>query len=149
MNRDLSGVRRLARVLDAQFRVPGTDWRFGIDALIGLVPGIGDVIGVVLSAYIIVVAARQGVSKATLVRMMINVGIEALVGAVPIFGDIFDAAFKANLRNVALLEREVEAGRPLASSRFGAFVVVALLAVLSVGAGVLGVAVLRAVLARL
>lgn len=149
MNLDSSGVRRLARLLDAQFRVPGTNWRFGIDALIGLVPGVGDVIGVVLSAYIIVVAARQGVSMATLVRMMINVGIEALVGAVPIFGDLFDAAFKANLRNIALLEREVEAGQPLASSRLVVFVAVALLAVLVVGTGVLGFAVLRAIVARL
>jgi hypothetical protein len=149
MNRDLSGVRRLARLLDAQFRVPGTDWRFGIDALIGLVPGVGDVIGVALSAYIIFFAARQGVSMATLVRMMINVGIEALFGAVPLVGDLFDAAFKANLRNIALLEREVAAGQPLATSRLVSFGVVALLAALIVGAGVLGVAVLAAVLSLL
>lgn len=149
MNRDLSGVRRLARLLDAQFRVPGTDWRFGVDALIGLVPGVGDVIGVVLSAYIIVVAARQGVSLATLVRMVINVGIEALVGAVPLFGDLFDAAFKANLRNIALLEREVAAGRPLATSRFAGFAVVTLLVGLVGGTCVLGLAVLQAVLALL
>jgi hypothetical protein len=73
--------------------------------LIGLVPGIGDLIGTALSAYIVAVAARRGLPGSVLIRMAVNVGVEALVGVVPIVGDLFDAAWKANQRNVALLRQ--------------------------------------------
>jgi Domain of unknown function (DUF4112) len=99
------GLERLAWWLDSAFVVPGTRFRIGIDALIGLVPGIGDLIGTGLSAYIVVVAARRGLPSSVLFRMAVNVGLEALVGTVPIIGDLFDAAWKANQRNVALLRQ--------------------------------------------
>jgi hypothetical protein len=97
------GLDRLAWWLDSSIVVPGTRFRIGFDALIGLVPGIGDLIGTALSAYIVAAAARRGLPGSVLVRMALNVGVEAVVGAVPIVGDLFDAAWKANQRNVALL----------------------------------------------
>ncbi len=104
----LRRLRGLGQLLDNSIRVPGTRRRFGLDALIGLLPGVGDGIGAVLSSYIIVEAARYGVPRATLLRMAGNVGIEALVGVVPVFGDLFDAGWKANLRNLALLEAHLQ-----------------------------------------
>jgi hypothetical protein len=97
------GVDRLAWWLDNAITVPGTRWRIGYDALIGLIPGVGDFVGTLLSSYIIVVAAAQGLPPSALARMVINVGLEALVGAVPIVGDLFDAAWKANQRNIGLM----------------------------------------------
>ena len=98
-------LERLAWLLDSAFVIPGTRFRVGLDALIGLVPGIGDLIGAALSAYIVAEAARRGLPRSVLLRMALNVGLEALVGIVPIVGDLFDAAWKANQRNVALLRQ--------------------------------------------
>lgn len=109
---DERGLRRLAWWLDAAFRIPGTQQRIGVDALIGLVPGIGDTVGALLSTYIIVAAARGGASVWTVARMLGNVAVETTLGAVPIVGDLFDAAFKANLRNVALLADTLGRGAP-------------------------------------
>jgi hypothetical protein len=96
-------LRRLAWLLDSSIRIPGTGLTVGLDALIGLVPGIGDLVGVALSSWILKEAHALGVSKAVLARMTLNVLIEGAVGAVPFAGDLFDAAFKANQRNVKLL----------------------------------------------
>lgn len=96
-------LRRLAWLLDSSIRIPGTRWSVGIDALIGLVPVLGDAAGVILSSYIVYQAARMGASKGVLARMVLNIAVEGLVGAVPIIGDLFDAGFKANQRNMRLL----------------------------------------------
>ncbi len=96
---------RLAWLLDSSIRVPGTQFRIGLDGLIGLIPGLGDAAGSVVSSYIIAHAARVGVPKSTLIRMAFNVLIESLVGLVPVFGDLFDFAWKANSRNVRLLQQ--------------------------------------------
>ncbi|HEX6296554.1 MAG TPA: DUF4112 domain-containing protein [Burkholderiales bacterium] len=96
-------LRRLAWLLDSSIRIPGTRWSVGIDALIGLVPVLGDAAGVILSSYIVYQAARMGASKGVLARMVLNIAVEGLVGAVPIIGDLFDAGFKANQRNIRLL----------------------------------------------
>ena len=96
-------LRRLAWLLDSSIRIPGTRWTVGIDALIGLVPGLGDAAGVLLSSYIVYEAARMGAAKGVLARMVLNVAIEGVVGAIPILGDLFDAGFKANQRNIRLL----------------------------------------------
>lgn len=106
-DRRLEELRKMAWVLDSQFRIPGTNFRFGVDALIGLVPGLGDFAGAAASLMFILQAARLGASKSILIRMATNVGIETLVGAVPGLGDIFDATFKANRRNYKLIERMV------------------------------------------
>jgi hypothetical protein len=111
----LRQLELLARLLDAAVTVPGTRVRIGLDALIGLIPGVGDAVGAALSTWIVYQAAQLGASNATLVRMLSNVAIETLIGAVPLLGDIFDVVWKANLRNVMLL-REV-AARPARSPR--------------------------------
>ena len=99
------GLEQLAWWLDSAIVIPGTRFRIGLDALIGLIPGVGDLIGAALSAYIVAAAARRGLPRSVLFRMAVNVGLEALVGVVPIVGDLFDAAWKANQRNVALLQQ--------------------------------------------
>ncbi|MCS3902512.1 hypothetical protein J2T55_000516 [Methylohalomonas lacus] len=101
----LRRARRLARLLDSAFRLPGTRWRFGWDALIGLAPGIGDLITAVVSVYIIRLAGELDVPLMIRLRMLANVLLDFIVGSVPLVGDLFDAGFKANLRNLALIER--------------------------------------------
>jgi hypothetical protein len=108
MPRELERLRTLSRLLDSAFVVPGTKYRVGLDAIVGLVPGIGDAIGAVFSLYIVFQAARMGVPKATLARMLGNVGVDTIVGEIPLLGDLFDAGFKSNMRNLALIERHVE-----------------------------------------
>jgi hypothetical protein len=94
---------RLAWLLDSSIPIPGTSFSIGLDALIGLFPVVGDLVGVLLSGYIVKEAAALGVSKSILARMALNVAVEGLVGMIPFAGDVFDAAFKANQRNVRLL----------------------------------------------
>lgn len=99
----------LAQWMDTIFEIPGTGIRFGWDAIIGLLPGIGDTITALLSVYILAVASRYGLRRITLLRMALNIAIEVVVGAVPFFGDLFDVAWKANVKNVALLKRHLAA----------------------------------------
>ena len=100
----LGRLRRLAWLLDAQFLLPGTKFRFGINGLVFLAPGVGDVAMGLVSLWIVNEARQLGAPPALLARMLANIGIEVLGGAVPMVGDLFDMAFKANLRNLALLE---------------------------------------------
>ena len=107
----LARLRWMARLMDAQFALPGTRFRFGADAIIGLAPGVGDIVTGLLSLYVVWEARNLGAPPALLARMLGNVAIEVAGGAVPVLGDLFDAAFKANLRNVALLEGWLARGR--------------------------------------
>ena len=102
-----ANLRAYAHLLDSAVRLPG-GFRVGLDGLVGLVPVIGDLVGVGLSGYLVVAAARLGIPRTTLVRMIGNVAIESTVGMIPILGDAFDFFFKANERNVRLLERELD-----------------------------------------
>lgn len=140
-------VRVLAKLLDDSIPIPGTPWKIGFDPIVGLIPGIGDVIGAVLSGYIVLEAVRAEVPTFTLVRMLVNVGIDTLLGAVPAVGDVFDAAWKSNLMNVALLERhlgEVNGVAPERHNIIGVLLVAAVALVLILGAGLaLGVFVAR------
>jgi hypothetical protein len=97
-------LRDLARLLDEAIRIPGTNIRVGLDALLGLLPGGGDIAGGVFSALIILQAARAGAPTAVLGRMLGNVIADVIVGAIPILGDLFDVAWRANSRNVRLLD---------------------------------------------
>ena len=93
----------LSHLLDDWFRVPGTAIRFGLDGIVGFIPGIGDIIGGIASCVILFAAWARGVSYVTLARMVVNWGIEVLLGSVPVLGNLFDIAWKANRRNYALL----------------------------------------------
>jgi hypothetical protein len=109
--RKLLRITRLARLLDSSIRVPGTRFRIGIDPLIGLVPGVGDIAAAALSAVIVVQAHRLGAPKPILTRMIGNVAIDWLIGTIPVLGDMFDFGFKCNTRNVQLLEKWLTDGR--------------------------------------
>ena len=113
----------LSHLLDDFLRIPGTQIRFGLDGIIGLIPGIGDVLGAMASWIIILAAWLRGVPRITLARMLVNVAIETIIGTVPILGDAFDIAWKANRRNYALLERSIGAvpsyGAANAGSAYG------------------------------
>ena len=103
---------RLSRLLDIAFVIPGTQVRFGVDAVLGLIPVVGDWAGVALSSLIVIEAARIGVPGLVLARMIGNVVIEGVVGSVPVAGDAFDVFWRANRRNVTLLREHLEkAGR--------------------------------------
>lgn len=103
-------LRRLAHVLDSSVPLPG-GYRIGVDGIIGLIPGVGDAAGALLSSYILLESHRLGVSTAVLMRMALNVLVEAVVGLVPLAGDLFDFVWKANRRNVALLEHHLREPR--------------------------------------
>lgn len=105
--RDLKHLRRLARLLDSAIPLPG-GFRIGLDGILGLIPGVGDALGASLSTYIVVQAARLGASPVQLLRMMVNVLLETLMGTIPVLGDLFDFAWKANERNMALLESQLQ-----------------------------------------
>jgi hypothetical protein len=104
----LARLETLAHLMDTAFVIPGINRRVGLDAVIGLVPVIGDVAGMVISSFIVYEARRLGAPRWLLARMGLNVAFDGLIGAVPVAGDLFDAAFKANRRNVRLLRRWME-----------------------------------------
>ena len=101
----------LSRVLDTWFQIPGTNIRFGLDGIIGFVPGIGDFLAGAASCIIVLAAFFRGTPLVTVARMAANIGIEVVVGAVPVLGNLFDIGWRANRRNYALLERSLTYGR--------------------------------------
>ena len=107
---------QLSRAMDGLFRIPGTGWRIGLDALVGLVPGVGDFATTAVSFYILAAGVRYRVPKATLLRMAANIGVDYLLGAVPVVGDLFDAAWKSNQMNVELLRRRASVSAEEATS---------------------------------
>ena len=109
---DLVALRRFAFVMDEAFRVPGTPFRIGVDALLGLIPGIGDVIGGVLSTWIIAGALRHRVPARVILRMVFNIAVDLLLGAVPVAGDVFDFMFEENMKNMRLLEKHRDRRQP-------------------------------------
>lgn len=127
--RRVDALRKWATLLDAALGIPGTRLRFGLDALIGLVPGAGDAFSGMFSALLVVQAMKLGVPRIILARMALNVFIDAAVGVVPLLGDLFDVGWKANLRNVTLLERHVlQGGRASAGDYLFVVVLLALMA---------------------
>jgi uncharacterized protein DUF4112 len=137
---DITALRQLARLLDAAVRVPGTNIRFGLDAVLGLIPGAGDIAGGILSTFVIVQAAKLGAPRSVLARMVMNVAVDSIVGTVPILGDLFDVGWKSNMRNTELLERFVE--RPRATREASRWAVVgAVAAVVLIVVGMIAVVV--------
>ncbi len=100
----LQRLRNLSNLLDNAIPIPGTDYRIGIDPILGLIPGGGDTIAAVLSAYIVIEAARLGLPRESLIRMVFNLIVDTALGSLPFLGDIFDATWKANVKNLALIE---------------------------------------------
>jgi len=141
-------VRALARLLDDAVRIPGTRIRFGLDSLIGLVPGLGDVAGAALSGYVVVAAARLGTPFPVLLVMLFNVAVDSVIGSVPALGDLFDVGWKANRRNAALLDRHLrEPGATRVASTWTIAAVVVSVLLLVAGAVALSAVVLRALFA--
>jgi hypothetical protein len=101
----LQQVNGLAWLLDNSIHIPILNYRIGLDAIVGLIPGFGDIAGSLLSSFIVLQAIRLGMPLGTLVRMVLNIAIEASIGVIPVVGDLFDATFKANARNVGLLNQ--------------------------------------------
>ena len=104
---NLRKIRKIAKLLDTAIGIPGTKFRIGLDPILGLIPGGGDLITAAISAYMIYLAARFGLSKKELNKMIANIAIETAIGSIPIAGDIFDAYFKANIRNLEILEKHI------------------------------------------
>lgn len=139
----------LAELLDRRFTIPGTSIRFGLDPLIGLVPGIGDALANLLGSAILLIAARYGIPKIVLLRMGINIAINAVIGSVPVFGSIFSVGFRSNVKNVLLLQRYAGMERPRAGPGDWIFVGAIIAVLLLMMSGVIAALIwlLRAVLA--
>jgi hypothetical protein len=108
----LNRIRKLSRLMDTAIGIPGTKFRIGLDPILGLVPGAGDLISTAFSAYIIYLATRFSIPGEDLRKMLFNIGLEAVVGTVPLVGDFFDAYYKSNIRNLAILEKHLQATEP-------------------------------------
>jgi hypothetical protein len=126
----LRWVERIARLMDSQFQLPGTSFRFGLDPLLGLLPVVGDLSTFAVSGALLLTMMRHGASGAVVVRMVLNILLDTVVGAIPVLGNIFDFAYKSNDRNVALLRRHYAEGRHAGSGK--GLILVALLALATV-----------------
>lgn len=107
----LKNAQRLAKLLDSQFSILG--FKFGLEPIIGLLPGLGDVITLILSLYLFYIAVQMKLPKSALIQMMVNIGMDFFIGTVPVIGDLADFFYKANSKNLRILERfasEVEEG---------------------------------------
>ena len=104
---NLKRIRKIAKLLDTAIGIPGTKFRIGLDPILGLIPGGGDLITAGISAYMIYLATRFGLERSQILEMFKNVAIETGIGFIPIAGDIFDAYFKANIRNLEILEKHL------------------------------------------
>jgi hypothetical protein len=116
--KELAQVRALARLLDDAVPVPGTGYRVGLDAILGLIPGVGDAASGLLGSYILLTAARLGVPRVVLARMLLNVAADSALGAVPLAGDVLDAAWRTNRKNARLLEAHLLDPRGTARGRW-------------------------------
>jgi hypothetical protein len=109
--REFKYLDSLSELLDNRFRIPGTDIRFGLDFLIGLIPYAGDVVTFVFSGILVTAMARHGVSGMVVLKMLWNILLDTVIGAIPLLGDIFDLKFKANRRNYRLLQEHYQEGK--------------------------------------
>ena len=111
MHPALKNINRLAKLMDSQFKLPGTNFRFGLDGILGLIPGAGDLSTLAVSAYMISIMAKNGASGNVVAKMVVNVLIDTLLGAIPFVGDLFDFVFKANNKNMKLMREHYQDGR--------------------------------------
>ena len=123
-------IKRLVYLLDEQFRLPGTNFRFGLDPLMNLFPVVGDMTGFVISAGLLLAMARKGASNKLVVLMSINIFIDAIIGGIPLIGQVFDFFFKANSRNLRLLKEHYVEGKHSGSGKNTIILAIIILAVL-------------------
>jgi hypothetical protein len=116
-NDRLRSVERIARLMDSQFRLPGTRFRFGLDPILGLLPVVGDLSSLAVSGMLLLTMMRHGASGAVVVRMAFNILLDTVIGSIPILGNLFDFAYKANERNLNLLRRHYTEGRHQGSGK--------------------------------
>jgi hypothetical protein len=135
-SRELAEVQAIAWLLDNSIPVPGTGRRFGVDAIIGLVPVVGDVVSAGMGLFVVWRASRMGLPRIVVTRMLVVSAVDFVIGSIPIVGDAFDLWFKANTRNLALLRRHLE--RPETSTRDDWMVVAGLLAVVIAIVAIIG-----------
>ncbi len=110
-NATMIKVAQLTKLMDKQFTIPGTNFRFGLDGILGLIPGIGDLSTFAVSCYLLTLMAKNGASGYVMARMVLNVLIDTIIGSIPFIGDIFDFAFKSNSRNMRLMQEHFVDGR--------------------------------------
>lgn len=144
-------LERLSQLLDGLFRIPGTSWRFGLDTIIGLIPGVGDTITSFASFYILAAGVRYRVPKVTLLRMALNIGVDYLTGLIPVLGDVFDLFWRSNERNIALLRDRAtvpaaEARRGRKSDWLFVGVLILILILLFIGSVFLAVYILKVII---
>lgn len=116
-NQKLKWVERISYLMDEQFRLPGTNYRFGLDPILNLIPILGDLSGFAVSGALILAMARYGASGKVLTLMIVNIVLDALIGAIPILGWVFDFAYKANTRNIRLLKEHYQEGKHSGSGK--------------------------------
>lgn len=133
-NASMKHVALITKLMDKQFKIPGTNFRFGLDGLIGLIPGAGDVTTFAVSCYLLALMAKNGASGYVMARMILNVVIDAIVGAIPFLGDLFDFAFKANSRNLRLMQEHYVEGRHRGSAWKIIIPIVVILLLIMIGA---------------
>src|SRR5215218_6527640 len=140
-------LETLSNYLDGFFRVPGTGWRFGLDALIGLIPNVGDTLTSFASFYILFAGVRYGVPKITLLRMAFNIGLDYVVGTIPFIGDAFDFFWKSNQKNMDLIrERATGKGKGSTSDYLFVFGIIGFLILLLIGSILVSVYIIGAIL---
>lgn len=141
------GLDDLAHYLDGLFRIPGTTWRFGLDAVIGLIPNVGDTLTSFASFYILLAGVRYGVPKITLLRMAFNIGLDYVVGMIPFIGDAFDLVWRSNRQNMELIRtRAIGQGRGTTGDYIFVFGLIGILILLLIGSIAVSVYVISAIL---
>ena len=126
-------LRRISRVLDNAITIPGTKFSFGLDPILGLLPGGGDTITGGISAYIVVEAARMGIPREVLGKMVGNILLDSFAGTIPVLGDLFDVGWKSNVKNIELLEKHLDIADTNKSDRLFIFGLILLLAIIVLG----------------
>ena len=129
----LDRLRRISRVLDNAIPVPGTKLRLGLDPILGLLPGGGDMITGGISAYIVVEAARMGIPREVLLKMVGNIVVDSFAGTIPVLGDLFDVGWKSNLKNIELLEKHLQITETTKSDKLFIIGLILLLTVIVLG----------------
>jgi len=126
----LQDIAKIAKLMDSQFRIPGTNFTFGLDPIIGLFPGFGAVVDYAISAYLLIAMVRNGASSRVVAKMILNITIDGLVGMIPVLGNVFDFFYKANRKNLVLAVEHFEEGKHQGSAWPIVLPIIGLLAVI-------------------